>query len=110
MQIKTFVVPALSPESATDELNAFLRGHKVVTIDRHFVMEQANSFWSFCVTYLDADAHYHELLYQQKKKVDYAVTYDMFLQKRGHVNWDKLVTILFLVVHAMNYIGNVNLI
>ena len=34
-------------------MNAFLRGHRVLAVKKEFVADGENSFWSFCVEYLD---------------------------------------------------------
>ena len=36
MQIKVFSLPAQSSELMEEEVNLFLRQHKVMTVDRHF--------------------------------------------------------------------------
>ncbi len=47
------IVPARSPELAQAELNAFLRGHRVLTVDRRWVELGENSYWAICVDYLE---------------------------------------------------------
>ena len=37
MQLKTFVIPVLSPERSEGDLNAFLRGHRVLYVERQLV-------------------------------------------------------------------------
>jgi len=37
-------------------MNAFLRGHRVLAVKKEFVADGENSFWSFCVEYLDGSA------------------------------------------------------
>ncbi len=48
------IVPARSPELAQAELNAFLRGHRVLTVDRRWVELGENSYWAICVDYLES--------------------------------------------------------
>jgi superfamily II DNA helicase RecQ len=57
MPFKIFTVPIQGAEEAERELNAFLRGHKVVGVDRRWVEQGAFSFWNFCVDFLDGAAH-----------------------------------------------------
>ncbi len=38
---------------AQEELNGFLRSHRVLAVDRYFVDQGTNSFWSVCVDYLE---------------------------------------------------------
>jgi len=47
------VVPARSPGTAQAELNAFLRNHRVLTVDRRWVEQGENSYWAICVDYLE---------------------------------------------------------
>ena len=53
MAYQFFVVPVRSSESDVEELNRFLRGHRVLTIDRRWVEQGWESFWSLCVEYLE---------------------------------------------------------
>ena len=36
MQIKIFTIPLSNIDSSEAEVNAFIRGHRVLQIDRHF--------------------------------------------------------------------------
>jgi superfamily II DNA helicase RecQ len=53
MQLKVFVLPVKNLGAAEAEMNAFLRGHRVLAVKKEFVADGENSFWSFCVEYLD---------------------------------------------------------
>jgi superfamily II DNA helicase RecQ len=53
MQLKLFVLPIKNLGAAEAEMNAFLRGHRVLAVKKEFVSDGENSFWSFCVEYLD---------------------------------------------------------
>jgi hypothetical protein len=50
-----FTVPIQDSGRAQEELNAFLRSHKSLSVDRRWV-EQGASFWSFCIDYLEGTA------------------------------------------------------
>lgn len=52
MKTKFFIVQALDPTAGEAELNAFLAQAKVLTIDKQFVANGGNSYWSICVNYL----------------------------------------------------------
>ena len=52
-----------------EEVNAFLRAHRILSADRHFVQDGANSFWAICVSYL-GDAN-RPLAPGKRSKVDY---------------------------------------
>ena len=41
-------------EGEADELNKFLRTHRILSIDKHFVERVDGVHWYFCVEYLDA--------------------------------------------------------
>lgn len=53
MQLKVFVLPVKNLDAAEGEMNVFLRGHRVLAVKKEFVPDGENSFWSFCVEYLD---------------------------------------------------------
>jgi superfamily II DNA helicase RecQ len=53
MQLKLFVLPIKNLGAAEAEMNGFLRGHRVLAVKKEFVADGENSFWSFCVEYLD---------------------------------------------------------
>ncbi len=55
MQIKVFTIPVLHGEVQEDEMNRFLRGHRILDIRSEFLAITASStmaYWSFCVRYL----------------------------------------------------------
>jgi superfamily II DNA helicase RecQ len=47
-------LPARGCEQSEEELNSFLRSHRVLAIDRRWVDQGENSFWAICIDYLDA--------------------------------------------------------
>ena len=49
MQLKLFVLPIKNLGAAEAEMNAFLRGHRVLAVKKEFVADGENSFWTFCV-------------------------------------------------------------
>lgn len=53
MQLKMFVIPIKNISEAEAEMNGFLRGHRVLAVKKQFVPDGENSFWTFCVEYLD---------------------------------------------------------
>lgn len=53
MQIKVFTVPFYGGERQNEEMNVFLRTHKVVDIEQAFSQEHG---WTFCVKYVDSAA------------------------------------------------------
>lgn len=70
MQIRVFTIRALdADEQSVDALNAFLRGHRVATIERQFVSDGPNSYWSVYVTFVDGSSP--SPVQPSKKRVDY---------------------------------------
>jgi len=53
MQYKFFGIPAAGADQAEAELNAFLRGHRVTTVQRELVREGGAAFWALCVEYIE---------------------------------------------------------
>jgi superfamily II DNA helicase RecQ len=70
MQLKLFVLPIKNLEAAEAEMNGFLRGHRVLAVKKEFVADGENSFWSFCVEYLEG-AGAGGLLPGGRPKIDY---------------------------------------
>lgn len=54
MQLKFFRIPANDPNPFGDELNAFLRGHRILEVQRELVREDGSAWWAVCVEYLPA--------------------------------------------------------
>ncbi len=53
MAYRFFLVPVRDRGAAEEELNRFLRGHRVLSVDRRWVDQGTESYWSFCVDYLE---------------------------------------------------------
>lgn len=51
MQLKVFAVPGQGGEEAMEEMNKFLRSHRVLSIEKRMV--EQGGYWSFCVEYLE---------------------------------------------------------
>ena len=45
-----FAIPALDAQAAQDELNQFLAQHRVVTIEKQWLVAGSDSHWAVCVT------------------------------------------------------------
>jgi hypothetical protein len=48
MGLKFFHISSRSPDPIEAELNVFLARHRVVTVERRFVEDGADSFWAVC--------------------------------------------------------------
>lgn len=70
MKYKFFAVSACAPDSSAEELNAFCSQHRVSFVEKHWVADGANSFWSICVTWLDGEAAPSASI-QKKSSIDY---------------------------------------
>ncbi len=52
MQLKLFIIPVRNLAAAEAEMNNFLRGHRVLAVEKEFVPDGVYSFWAFCVEHL----------------------------------------------------------
>ncbi len=73
MQIKLFTIPVNNVEDYNEEINKFLRSHKIVEIEKH-LMPNGNSYsWCFYISYIEnADKEN----YKKTKKIDYMKVLD----------------------------------
>lgn len=55
MQVKIFTIPLSNTELSEAEVNAFLRGHRILQIDRHFSSE-GGGYWTLFVEYMDCES------------------------------------------------------
>ena len=88
MQVKIFTVPILGNDAIIDEMNGFLRSHKVLTIDKTCTTVGTQAYWTFCIIYLPQGSNGFAQGQQSKStKVDYkevldADTFAIFSQLR----------------------------
>ena len=68
MQFKFFQIPSGDPGAATDELNGFLRSHRIVAVRSELVRLGETAFWAFSVEYLEGGAKAPD---RMLPKVDY---------------------------------------
>jgi hypothetical protein len=74
MQFKIFTIPVTDDGTATEEMNRFLRGHKVLEVEQQLISTKVGSQWHFCVKYLaNAQA---EIKPQNVSKIDYKEVLD----------------------------------
>ena len=71
MQMRMFAIPAQDPASAEEELNSFLRTHRVLSVDRQLVQRPESAFWAVCVQFLAAGAASDAGAGKTKERVDY---------------------------------------
>lgn len=53
MQIQIFTIPIYDGGDALNEVNKFLRSHRVAEIQKSFIPTASGGSWSFCITYLE---------------------------------------------------------
>ncbi|MBR4155713.1 MAG: HRDC domain-containing protein [Bacteroidales bacterium] len=68
MQIKLFTIPCSESNELNEEMNRFLRGNKIVNIEKQFYVLNSDAYWSFCVAYLP---NQNMPIQERKEKVDY---------------------------------------
>ena len=73
MQIKLFTVPVGDSGGALQEMNAFLRGNKILEVEQQFVGNSNGAYWCFCVRYIERA---HGEAEKDGKKVDYKKVLD----------------------------------
>ncbi len=75
MNIKIFDIPAICPDDIVEQVNKFMRGHKVLDVDRQFYLSSDNiGHWSLLVTYLPMQVP--NVLPERREKVDYKAALD----------------------------------
>ena len=67
MAYRFFAIPIRDEGSAAAELNGFLRSHRVLAVDRRWVEQGSESFWSFCVDYLESAGVRHRRAGQERR-------------------------------------------
>ena len=67
MQYRIFTINA--ENASCEEMNTFLRGRKIVEVEKHFYTMQTSAFWTFCVSYIDEILN--SSAQPKKEKIDY---------------------------------------
>jgi superfamily II DNA helicase RecQ len=71
MPFKFFAIPARDPIESEAELNGFLRGRRVLSVERRLVEAGSDSFWALCVDYLDIPSGMRVEGRQGRGRIDY---------------------------------------
>lgn len=73
MQLKFFTIPALGEGNSImeEELNAFLRGHRILNVQRELISNGQLSCWCCCVEYVEGSKSVELARSGVKEKVDY---------------------------------------
>jgi superfamily II DNA helicase RecQ len=69
MQMRFFTIPIKAVAVAQEEANRFLRTHRVLVIERQFVANGENSFWSLAVEYIEGETEATAV--RQRERIDY---------------------------------------
>ena len=67
MQIKLYTVPINNIDDFNEEINSFLRGHKIIEIEKQLITLKDNGYWCITITYIHAPQYEQK----QKEKIDY---------------------------------------
>jgi superfamily II DNA helicase RecQ len=54
MQIKIFTIPITDDGTMQEEMNKFLRGHKVLETESHIISNHKGAYWCFCIKFLSS--------------------------------------------------------
>lgn len=75
MNVKIFDVPAMCSEEFIEQINKFLRGNRIIDVDRQFYVSSDNiGHWSLFVTYLPVQS---SIAFQERReKTDYKTVLD----------------------------------
>jgi superfamily II DNA helicase RecQ len=72
MQVQIFSIQAIDNSEDLQKFNAFLRGHKIIDIEKQFVNNGSESFWSFCLRYVESPPNNNtNFSNNRKEKIDY---------------------------------------
>ena len=56
MQVRFFQIPTTGCEAVEAEMNAFLRSHRILKVDRELVQRESSPCWAVCVEYMHGAA------------------------------------------------------
>lgn len=72
MQLKFFTIPLLGGEDAAEDLNRFLIGHRILSVDRQLAQAGTASAWALCVAFEPAgEGRPQGVAAGRRGKVDY---------------------------------------
>ncbi len=77
MQFKIFTIPILGGEPFNEEMNAFLRAHRIISVEDELVQSGSGAWWVFRVQYAEGTAAVPE-----RARVDYKQVLDEASFKR----------------------------
>lgn len=85
IQINIFTLPLAPSLQQTEDLNHFLRSHKIIDIRKEMAIVDGNSVWTFCVSYMQESTSISPIA--KNAKTDYKelldeATFDVFSRLR----------------------------
>lgn len=87
MQIQLYTIPTIDSKGALEEMNRFLRGHRVLEIRQEFAKDIGGAFWYFSIKYIDGMFISSNTTKNVKKQ---KVDYKEILNKKDFAKFDKL--------------------
>lgn len=69
MQIKYFTIPAFDSGVTSEEMNKFLRSHRVLEMQQEFVSVENGAYWCISIKYMQSETT--GIYPNKKEKVDY---------------------------------------
>ncbi len=96
MQYKFFTFGISQYQQQEEELNKFLRSHKVVEIEKHLVSSSAVPMWCFCVGYIAGDTGFSSTTRMPK------VNYESILSKEHFQKYEALRKVRKQVADNLN--------
>ena len=71
MRFRFFTIATQLPVQGQDALNAFCAQHRVVSVEKQFVAQGMESFWSICVTYIENSETSRSIQGGKRDRIDY---------------------------------------
>ena len=71
MQFRIFNIPVPGSEAEIEEMNRFLRGNRIVAVEKHLINVGNACYWSFCVQYIASSDSKGVIQGERKEKIDY---------------------------------------
>jgi superfamily II DNA helicase RecQ len=71
MQIEVFTIPVFDSGQMVEEMNRFLRGHKVLEVKQELYQNQQTAYWCYSISYLNSQHVPKTNSTGRREKVDY---------------------------------------
>jgi len=69
MQYQFFTLPVWDSRELQDVMNRFLRGNKILEVEKQLVQNESGAYWCFCITWLEKSTGGRRS--ERNKRVDY---------------------------------------